>query len=186
MNILIRALALAAAVAGPGAADEFTDVVESGLAAYREGDVVAAQEELEYAMKLLGDMKAETLAKLLPAAPPGWTREAAETEGAGFAMAMFGGGTTAAAAYSKGEAEFTLTLVANSPMVSGIAAMVSGMSSMAGSETRRIERTQFAVNEGELQGVVGDKVMVSASGSASVDEMAAVIETMDFKALADF
>ena len=186
MSILVRVLALAAITAWPAAADEFTDVVESGLAAYREGDVTAAREELEYAMKLLDEQKAEALSKLLPAAPAGWTREAADTEGAGVAMAMFGGGTTAAASYRKGEAEFTLTLVANSPMVSGIAAMVSGMSSMAGSETRRIQRTQFAVNEGELQGVVADKLMVSASGSASVDEMAAVIEAMDFRALAEF
>ncbi|MBA3326559.1 MAG: hypothetical protein H0T41_15265 [Rhodobacteraceae bacterium] len=186
MSFLIGVLALAALAAGPVVADEFTDVVESGLAAYRDGDVAAAREDLEYAVKLLTEMKAETLAKLLPAAPAGWTREAADTEGAGFAMAMFGGGTTAAASYRKGDAEFTLTLVANSPMVSGIAAMVSGMSSMAGSETRRIQRTQFAVSEGEVQGVVADKVMVSASGTASVDDMAAVIEMMDFSALADF
>ena len=50
-----------------------------------------------------------------------------------------------------------------------------------------VDRDQSrSVSDGELQGVVADKVMVSAGGTATVDEMAAVIETMDFKALADF
>lgn len=185
--LIATALAALALAGGPAAADEFTDVVESALEAYRGGDVVGAREDLDYAMKLLGEAKAASLATFLPAAPAGWTREEAEAEGAGMAMAMFGGGTAAAATYRKGtEAEFTLTLVANSPMVSAISAMVSGVASIAGTETRRIQRTEFAVNEGDLQGVAGGKVLVSASGTAPVDDMVAVIETMDLRALGEF
>ena len=74
-------------------------------------------------------MKSEALAKLLPAAQPGWTREAAAEEeaGAGGFMGMLGGGTSAAATYRKGAESFTITLVADSPMVSGLGAMISGM-----------------------------------------------------------
>jgi hypothetical protein len=178
--------ALLAASGGPAAADEFTDVVEQALAAYRGGDVAGAREDLDYALKLLTEVKAKSLEGFLPAAPAGWTREAAEAEGAGMAMAMFGGGAAAAATYRREAAEFTLTLIADSPMVSGIAAMVSGMASLAGSESRRIQRTSFAVSDGLLQGVVDGRVLVSAEGTASPDEMAAVIETMDFEALAAF
>ncbi len=184
--LTLAALALLALAVGPAAADEFTDVLESALKAYRDGDVAGAREDLDYAVKLLGEAKAASLATFLPAAPAGWTKEAAEAEGAGMAMAMFGGGTAAAATYRREAAEFTLTLVANSPMVSAISAMVSGVASIAGTETRRIQRVQFAVNEGDLQGVVDGKVLVSASGTAPVDEMAAVIETMDLRALGTF
>ena len=49
-------------------------------------------------------MKSESLAKFLPAAPAGWTREEAADDDArrGGVMGMFGGGTTAAATYRKG------------------------------------------------------------------------------------
>lgn len=179
-------LALLVLTGGPAAADEFTDVLEGALKAYREGDVVGAREDLDYAVKLLAEKKAESLATFLPAAPAGWTRSDAEAEGAGMAMAMLGGGTAAAASYRRGAEAFTLTLVANSPMVSAISAMVSGVASIAGTETRRIQRVQFAVNEGELQGVVGGKVLVSASGTAAVEDMVAVIEAMDLRKLGEF
>lgn len=183
---LALALALGIGLAGPAAADEFTDVLESALEAYRDGDVVGARADVEYATKLLDARKAETLAAFLPAAPAGWTREEAEADGAGIAMAMFGGGTAAAATYRRADEQFTLTLVANSPMVSGMGAMVSSLAAVAGSGSRRIQRTEFAVSDGDLQGVVGGKVLVSADGTASLDDMAAVIDLMDLRALAEF
>lgn len=179
-------LVLLALTGGPAAADEFTDVLEGALKAYREGDAVGAREDLDYAVKLLDEKKADSLATFLPAPPAGWTKSDAEAEGAGMAMAMLGGGTAAAATYSKGTTEFTLTLVANSPMVGALSAMVSGVAGVAGMESRRIQRVEFAVNEGDLQGVAGGKVLVSASGTATVDEMAAVIETMDLRKLGEF
>lgn len=183
---MMRAAAAVAALVmtiQQAAADEFTDVVESALAAYRDGDVAGAQADIEYAAKLLLDMKAEALATFLPAAPAGWSKEAADTEGAGVAMAMFGGGTTAAATYRRGSEEMTLTLMANSPMVSGIGAMVSGMGSVAGGETVRIQRTQFAVTDGEMQGVVDEKVLVTVGGSAALEDKTALVEAMDLRAL---
>src|SRR5690606_18487739 len=56
-------------------ADEFTDVVEGALEAYRAGDITVAQEELDYANTLLREMKTASLANHLPEAPDGWTRE---------------------------------------------------------------------------------------------------------------
>lgn len=185
---LAMALIAAAVVAAasPAAADEFTEVVESALEAYAEGDITVAREELDYAMQLLTAMKADSLSTFLPEPLEGWTREAADAEGAGPAMAMFGGGTAAAATYSRGAEEFTITLLANSPMVSGIGAMVSGMASLGGSQTVRIQRTQFSVDGDEMQGVAGGKVLISLSGNASVEDKTAHLEAMDFRALADF
>ena len=179
------ALALALAAA-PVQADEFTDVIEDALEAYRAGDITVAREELDYAVKLLADLKSASLAGYLPEPLPGWTREDGDAQGAGFGMAMLGGGTAAAATYTRGADELTITLVANSPMVSGIGAMITGMGAITGGRPLRIQRTQFANNDGEMQGVVDNRVMVSVGGSASVEDKTAYLEAMDFRALGAF
>lgn len=180
---LVLAAALAAAPA-PTFADEFTDTVEGALEAYRAGDVDAAREDLDYAVKLLAGARAADLAALLPEPAAGWTR--AEGEDAGAAMAMFGGGVSASAVYSRGEEDFTLTLLADSPMVASIAAMMGGMAAMSNVETRRIERQTFAVNEGQIQGVIDDRILVTAEGDAPTEVMFEEIERLDFKGLKDF
>jgi hypothetical protein len=178
--------ALALLLASPAAADEFTDTLEGALKAYREGDIGGAREDLDYAGKLLTAMKSEQLAKFLPPALPGWTRQEASEEEAGGMMAMFGGGTTAAASYTRGEEEVTITLVADSPMLSGIGAMISGMAGLAGGKPIRVQRTEFTDQDGTLQGMVNKRVMVAVSGDASVEDKTAFLEAMDFKALGDF
>jgi hypothetical protein len=180
---------LALALALPAAADEFTDTLESALEAYREGDISGAREDLDYAGKLLGALKSEALAKFLPAALPGWTRGEASADeaaaGAGFA-GMLGGGASAAATYTKGAESLTITLVADSPVMSGIGAMISGVAGLAGGKPMRIERTEFTEHEGDLQGMVDERVMVSVTGDASVEDKKAFLEAMDFEALGDF
>ena len=75
MKLLLPLAAGLTALAAAAAADEFTDTLEGALEAYRSGDISAAQQDLEYAGKLLTAMKSESLAKFLPAAPAGWKRE---------------------------------------------------------------------------------------------------------------
>lgn len=180
-------VALAAALAAfPAVADDFTETVESALEAYKESDIKGARQELDFAIKLLDSMKSAELAKLLPEALPGWTRTITEDqEGAGMAMAMFGGGTTATADYTDGSTSMSITLIADSPMVSGLGGMFAGLAGAAGKPVR-IKRTQFAVNDGELQGVVENRVMVSVSGDASEEAKVAQVEAMDFDALGRF
>jgi hypothetical protein len=180
---IVLALAVAAM---PVRADEFTDVIEDALEAYRAGDITAAREELDFAMKLLNELKSQSLTGYLPEPLPGWTREEADARGAGLGMAMLGGGTAAAATYRRGSEEMTITLVANSPMVSGIGAMITGMGAITGGRPLRIQRTQFANNDGQLQGVVENRVMVSVAGNASVEDKVAQLEAMDFRALSNF
>lgn len=186
MTRYLPALALVLAATQPAAADEFTDVVESALEAYAEGDIAAATEELDFAKQLLTEMKAQSLSVYLPEPLDGWTREAADAGGAMPALGMFGGGTAAAASYSRGTEELTITLLANSPMVSGIGAMVSGLAAVGSNRPVRIQRTQFSVDGENMQGVVGGKVLVSVEGNASIEDKTAHLEAMDFRALGNF
>ncbi len=184
MRKIAIAVAMAAGLAVPVGADEFEEVVEGALEAYREGDMTLAREDLNYAVGLLNQIKAEELARFLPEPLDGWTRERDEAASGG--MAMFGGGTGATATYSRGDDEFTLSLMADSPMVTGMAAMFSGMVSMGGNQSLRIQRQQFAAGDGEISGVVGGKVFVQAEGSATMEDMQAHIEAMDLRALAEY
>ena len=181
---LVSTLIMMASVA---AADEFTDTLQSAAEAYKSGDVTAAQQDLDYAGKLLTALKAEALTKYLPPAPAGWTRvDATDDAEATGMMGMFGGGTTASATYTRGTDEMALSLVANSPMVTGMAGMLSGISAMGGGKPMRIQRTEFALNDQDLQGVVGGKVMVSVGGNAPVEEKKALVESIDLGGLANF
>ena len=83
MKLLSLALLPFLAFAPAASADEFTDVIAGALEAYEKGDITVAREELDYAMKLLTDLKAQSLAGFLPAALPGWTRTEADAEGGG-------------------------------------------------------------------------------------------------------
>jgi hypothetical protein len=50
----------------------------------------------------------------------------------------------------------------------------------------RIHRTQFVDNDGQMQGVVDGRVLVSVSGEASLESKKAYLEAMDFAALRTF
>lgn len=182
----MKALLSALAVAGPlllplatARADEVSDTLESALKAYNAGDVTGAQQDLEYASKLLSVMRSEALAKFLPPTPAGWTRENQDGDGSedsSGVLGIFGGGITSSATFSKGNEDMTITLIANSPMMSGIAGMMSNFMSMGGGKPLRIQRVEFATNDGTLQGAVGDKVIVSVEGSASDADKTALVE----------
>lgn len=184
MRRILLVVSLMAGFAVPAGADEFEEAVEGALDAYRKGEVSTARDDLTYAIGLLNQLKAEELAGFLPEPLEGWTRELEEAASTG--MAMFGGGTGASASYSRGDEEFTLTLMADSPMISGMAAMFSGMASMAGSQSLRIQRQQFAISDGEISGVIDGRILVQAEGTASTADMQAHIEAMDLSALADY
>lgn len=184
---LAPALLLAAALPLSSArADEFTDTLASALKAYQEGDVKAASEDLNYATKLLSSQKTAALAKFLPAAPAGWTRTDDAPEDEGIGMAMLGGGTTVAATYANGASEAKITLLADSPMVGTFGAMLGGLASVTGAKPTRIQRVEFSDTDGEMRGLVNNRIMITVEGSATSEEKRALIEAMDLGALADY
>jgi hypothetical protein len=100
---------------------------------------------------------------------------------------MFGGGTMAGASYAKDDGtELTIDLVADSPMVSGMAAMVGSLSAMGGGKPMRIQRVEFAEDDEGIRGVVNGKVLVTVSGDATLEEKRAYLEAMDLGALGEF
>lgn len=177
------ALSMALAAALPAAADEVEETIGAALDAYRAGDLREAQDELAYATGLLQRMQAAGLSAFLPPAPDGWTREIDTEMGAG--MAMMGGGAGAEAYYSGDGQSFSVTMMADNPMVAGMAGSLGAIGMMGGAQRVRINGERFLDNDGELMAIINDRVLVQARG-ADREVMVGVLERMDFDALGNF
>jgi hypothetical protein len=184
MKKLLLSCALAAAVASPALADEFTDTVALALEAYEEGDIAGARDEMEYAVTLLQGIEGAGFQSLLPEPLDGWTREIDTDASAG--MAMMGGGSMAMARYSDGEQTLELTLISGGAMAASLGAMLGNTQTMAMmGKVTRIKRKSFVNSDGDLQGMVGN-VIVQLSGSASQEVKIEYIKALDFKALKSY
>lgn len=183
--ILVSGL-LAGTAALPALADDVEDSIDAALQAYRAGDIKAAKNELDFASQLLGQMKAEGLKAFLPAPLEGWEREDSETDTR--AMAAFGGGQMASARYTKDDQSVEIQLMADNQMVSAMAGMFSSAAMMgAMGKVRRLQGEKVVVTEeGELQALVDDRIMVQITGSADADTKAAYFEAMDIPGLKAF
>ena len=183
-SLLALPLALAL-TAGATHADEVSDTLRSALESYEAGDVAYALQELAYAQQLMMAMKADGLAAFLPPAPDGWTMEVNTEMNA--ALAMMGGGTGAEGRYSNGTDSFTLTLTADSPMVGMMAGMFGNPAVLAagGAKTVRVGRERFIDQDGQLSGLIANRILVQATG-ATPEVMLPVVETIDFGGLAGF
>ncbi|KAA5605387.1 hypothetical protein F1188_10815 [Roseospira marina] len=170
----------------PAQADEIEDSLVAALDAYRAGDTSVAKEELDFAAQLLSQMKAEGLSSFLPAAQPGWTREDGETQALG--TGLMGSGLSANATYRRDGDTVDIQFLADNPMVTAMAGMFTNPSAMGAMGTvKRIGRQKVVVSQdGELQALVNNRIMVQISGSAPVEDKEAYFEAIDIRGLQDF
>ncbi len=94
----IPILLIAILLALPALADEVTDAVDEGLAAYKAGNYSEAASNLEYAAALIKELKGEKIGVVFPDARQGWEKGEVETAAAG--ASMFGGGVSATCMYT--------------------------------------------------------------------------------------
>ena len=180
-TVLVAAIS---SLAFPATADEVTESIDSAREAYEAGDIAYAAEELTFALQLLNEMKAGGLREFLPEPQDGWVREFDDDLVAGLGMM---GGLGAAAEYSRGGEEFTISILADSPMLAGMAAMFanSAMLTASGAKLVRVGREKFIDQDGDLTSVVGGRILVQAEGEDR-DAILSHLESMDFRALAGF
>lgn len=179
-------LATAAALLAPlpAAADDITDALTAAMEAYEAEDVEGALDELAYATQLLTALQAAGLGGFLPEPLEGWTREMSDD--AAQALGFMGGGVAAEASYSGPGGSFTITMMADNPMVAQMGAMLGNRAVMASmGSIERINRENFLNADGELMALIGNRVLVQASGG-DVAAMIEHLEQIDFGALEDF
>ena len=183
---MIRTTAIAFALAAvlPAHADEISDTIQSALDAYNAGDVAFATEELAFAQQLLQQMSAMSLSDCLPEAPEGWTREINTEMNAG--LAMMGGGVGAEAEYSDGTDTFTVRYMADNPMVTAMAGMLSNSALMAAmGQMTRVGRQKYVNQDGTMSTLVNNRILVQAEGAAP-EVMLPVLEAIDHRKLGEF
>lgn len=184
-----RFLLLTAAVAvlvHPARADEVEQAIEAALEAYRAGDIRVATEELDFAATLLRQRKAANLADFLPEALEGWTRSDQGSQS--MPAAMFGGGMMAGAVYAQGDQRVEVQIMADNQMVASMAALFSNPAMMGAVGTvKRINRQRAIVtNEGEVQTLIANRILVMVTGSAPVAAKEAYFGAVDFRGLEGF
>jgi hypothetical protein len=175
---------LACVAGGPAArADDVSDEIDKASAAWRAHDSKGAIAALEAAANLLRQGRADTLKVLLPPPPPGWTADPAETSAV--SVAMLGGGTTASRTYHNGSQRVQVQITTDSPMLQGMAALISGpLAAASGIKTVMVggRALSYTENDNGYMTLIGDKVLVKVDGSKDTPDPA----LRDFVASIDF
>lgn len=166
------------------AQDDITDALGAAIEAYEEGEIGDALEEIAYATQLLNALQAQGLTEFLPEPAPGWNREVNAEAGASLA---FMGGTAAEATYTSSQGgRFTITIMADNPMVTSMAGVLGNSALLATmGQIERINRENFMLADNELTGLIGGRILVQAAGGTIAD-MTAHLEAMDFREMEDF
>ncbi|MDM3871128.1 hypothetical protein QSV34_07125 [Porticoccus sp. W117] len=183
---LIAALLLAS----PAFADKVTEQIELGIEAYNDKDYQAAIDELQYAISQIQSKLDKDNAQLLPEPLEGWKAEDVEHNNA--AMAMMGGGTHMSKRYRKGRESVEISISANSPMVTGLGAMINNpmlLRSDPNAEPFRYQRNKGIKrkerNSVEITLMLAGQILLQVKGQNLSDE--AVLEeflaAMDLKAI---
>jgi hypothetical protein len=179
--------ALLFVVTAPGVrADDVTDQINEALKAHQNHDTQTAIAALDAAANLLRQSRAEGLKKLLPAVPPGWTADDAESTAVG--AAMLGGGNTASRTYHNGNQRVEVQIIADSPMLQGMAALLnSPLAAMGGMKTVVVggRRMSYTDNDNSYMTLVADKVIVKVEGSKDTPDptLKSFIGAIDFSAI---
>jgi hypothetical protein len=165
-------------------ADVVSDSITAAADAYAAGDLPATSKALKAAMDDIGRQQGAVLAAFLPPAPEGFTR----TDSADFAagMAMFGGGSGAEAVYSKPDASFSISIMADNELVGGMLGMFSdpAMLAMMGTVETVADVNIVTSSDGSIMSIVGGRYMISAQGAAA-DVMLPVVKSIDFAKLTE-
>lgn len=167
-------------------ADDVTDQINEALKAYQNHDTQTAIAALDAASNLMRQSRADGLKKLLPPPPPGWTADAAESTAV--SVAMLGGGVTGSRVYHNGVQRVEVQLVADSPMLQTVAALIaSPLGAIGGMKTVVIggRRMSYTENDHSYMTLVADKVIVRVEGNSDTPDatLKSFIGVIDFAAI---
>lgn len=191
---ILRSLPLVLALLVPAGlvrADDVVDNLKAAIASYESGNYTEALQSLDFAGTVIRQKKSEVVAAILPAAPAGWTAEAAESEAA--SAALFGGMVSAKRSYTKDESSVSIQVQSDSPLLQTYGMMFSNPALMAGSGAKletvkgqRVAVTYQSDNKsGDVKAVVDGRYVVSVDGhGVSRDELIKFVAAIDFAKLA--
>jgi hypothetical protein len=165
-------LALAVLALSPVAlrADEIEDAINSALKLYKEGKLSEATTGLQNAVNLLGEKRGTSLSSALPDEIKGWKGGKIESA----SLAALGGGNTIERDYRKDEKKATVSIAADSPMLSQVSSFLSNpaLGGLLGIKQKKVGDLTAMVHakEGLLQMVVNNRFLVQIQGKKLTEE----------------
>jgi len=169
--VLLLSVLISAMHPLPARADDVTDQIDQALAAYQKHDLAVAVAALEAVANLLRQTQADALKAVLPAAPSGWTADPVDTSAV--AAAMLGGVTTISRTYHNGDQQVEVQIVANSPMLQGMAALInSPLAAAASMKTVVIggRPMSYAANDNSFMTMITGKSIVKVAGNKTTSD----------------
>jgi len=177
---LICAAVLLAAAFPALAADNILDAIDQARKAYQSGDMANAKQQLDVASQLIGQKNAETFAKLLPAALPGWKAEEAQAQAVG--AAMFGGASAASRRYSNAKGNSVeVSITGDSAKLMQFATLLNNPA-LAGAMGKLVKVNGLRAiqnHDGDVIIVVANKFVVNVTGSADTASKLAYAQAVD-------
>ena len=173
MKTLRLLLASLAALTATLRADEFVEAVNSALKSYQEGKLAESSTSLQTALNLLNEKRGASLSSVLPDEISGWKGGKVESA----SLAALGGGNTVERGYRKGEKKATVSIAADSPLLSQVSSFLSNpaLGGLLGIKQKKVGdlTAMLHAKEGLLQMVVNNRFLVQIQGKKlSEDELA--------------
>ena len=168
----------------PALADDIHDALGQAESAYSSADYGRAKRAADLAATLLGQLAAEQLAKALPGPLDGWTAE--DASGDSSAAAMFGGGVQAERGYTNADSQqVRIQVMVDSPLVAQMAGLYANpaMAAMMGKLVKIGDRQAVQNEQGELQMLVDNRVLVTVTGDAPAETKQAYATAVDLSKL---
>ncbi len=183
-SLLVTAALLAGfAIAQPAEADEVTDAIAEAQRAYQAGQIPQAQTALQEALQLMAQRAAAGLAGALPDALPGWTAEEATSNAAG--AGMFGG-AQAARSYRNAQGQTVeIQVMSDNPMIAQLGPILSNpmLAGAMGRLVRIGELRAIQGNDGNIQMLVDNRILVQVQGDAPVEQKLAYARAINIQRL---
>ncbi len=153
-----------------GFADDIEDSIKEGLDFYKKGQYKESVDSLNYATQLIQQQLATKLEDFLPKPLSGWKIKKTTSQGVG--GAMFGGGAAAENYYTKGDSSMDVQIITNSPIISGVAMMMSNpmFATADGGKLTKIKGQKGIINYdsqsqyGKLQILIDNRILVLLEG----------------------
>jgi hypothetical protein len=184
-SILIAAALLPFLATAPARADDVSDAIAEAQRAYAGGNLQATQTALQEAIQLLAQRAAAGLAGALPAALPGWTAEEPQSNAAGVA-GIFGGSTASRRYTNAQDQSVEIQVMSDNPMIAQLGVVLANpmLAGAMGRLVRIGEQRAIQGNDGNIQMLVDNRILVQVQGDAPAEAKLAYARAIDFARLA--
>lgn len=189
--LILLAFTVTALLAPPTQADELSDSLAKAQALYAQGKYTEAIAELNFAIAQIQSKQMEQYETLFPVPLATWTADKIESQAG---MAMMGGISLSRYYHNEAGASVTLSIVSDSPMMSGML-MAMGNPLMLGGKKVVSIKGEKAVDDwdndsksGKLQIIVDSRVLITIDGNSleKKEDLLAYANAIDFAKLRSF